>query len=280
MAALELIDETFNDNRTELYELSVQLRLDGFALAIKDTERNTFIALVDYPLPSPIADHDADWGPALKGLCEAHPYLTRPFKHIRAWYHNAPYTTAPADLVDATNAKQLLVLTQQVPPTFELHLAPQPTGQEPCTTIFAMPSSLAAEWLKMQPNTELIGPMHHLAHRGYVCPWATYLLVETDGDHQLNLTLFSNGTPMATNSFGCQTATDMLYYAVGFCQNLGMQPDLLPIKMVGHSTIEPELVALMKQYFHEVSTGIIYNHALLTYRLNKHGAKYFSLFNH
>ena len=280
MAALELIDETFNENRTESYELSVQFGQDGFAMAIRDTERNAFIAMADRPHPTPIADHDADWGATVKTLCEAYPYLRRPFKRTRAWYHNAPHTTAPAHLVDTANAKQLLNLTQQVPPSFELHMAPQQMGQQACTAIFAIPSSLAAEWLRLQPNTELIGPMHHLTHQSYVCPWTTYLLAEADGSTQLNLALFRDGAPLATNSFSCQTATDMLYYAVGFCQNLEAEPAQTPIKLVGHSTTEAELVALLQLYVPEVGTGVIYNHALLTYRLNKHGAQYFSLFNH
>ena len=49
MDVLELIDETFDKDRTETYELSIQVSLNGFSFAVKDTIRNTFIVLISKP---------------------------------------------------------------------------------------------------------------------------------------------------------------------------------------------------------------------------------------
>jgi len=58
MVELELIDETFDKDRTEVYELSIQACLNGFSFAIKDTIRNTFIVLVYKPYSGNVIKHD------------------------------------------------------------------------------------------------------------------------------------------------------------------------------------------------------------------------------
>lgn len=279
MAALELIDETFNENRTESYELSVQFRTDGFAFAIKDAERNTFIALVDFPLSVPITDHDSEWPAAIAALTAAYPYLSRRYKRVSVWMHNAPCTFVPEPLFAPDNAKALLELVHPVPPTYELHLSPLQLNGQSAIEIAGIPSALAAEWLRLQPQSQFVATMGHLAFRGYVCPWDTYLLLELDGESRMNAALFSAGKPQAINTFTIKSPADALYYAIGFARSLNADVAQLPVKIVGYHPQEADIVALMQRYFREVATGIIYSHALFTYRLNKQGNRYFSLFN-
>lgn len=279
MAALELIDETFNENRTESYELSVQFRTDGFAFAIRDAERNTFIALVDLPLSVPIIDHDTDWEAALATLAAAYPYLLRRYKRVSVWMHNAPCTFVPEALLAPDNAKALLELVHPVPPTYELHLSPMQFNGQSAIEIAGVPSALAAEWLRLQPQSHFVATMGHLAYRGYVCPWDTYLLLELDGEARINAVLFDSGKPLAVNTFSVKSPADALYYAIGFARSQNLDVVQLPVKMVGSHPQEADIVALFQRYFREVATGIIYNHALFAYRLNKQGSSYFCLFN-
>lgn len=275
MAHNELLDESFDKEFCGNYELSIQACLNGFSFAIKDAIRNTFVALVDKPLPTITNDED-DWQAALQNLFNTYTWLRSSFRKVVFTFKQAPYTLVPLSLFDETNAKQVLSLTNSVPKLYEIRYHEFAITQPKSMAIFALPSMLASAWLAVHHNTQFVAPIAQFNPATFVSIGSNYLLVDAE-KYSFSVAHLNNGNLHAVNTFAYQTAADFAYYLLGFCNTLGLEPQKLGVKLLGRP--QTDVAPLLQQYFDHVSTDIVFTSTLFSYRLMKYRANYFGLFN-
>jgi len=134
MQKLELIDETFDPDRTELYEISIQFTLNGYSFCVKDTVRNCFIALVSAPFTKPIISDE--WVEPIESITQKYEWVTKHFKKIILSFESPVFTFVPQEFFEPTKSKQLIERVNPLPDLFEIRYNRIHDG---FASIFALP---------------------------------------------------------------------------------------------------------------------------------------------
>jgi len=276
MDLLELIDETFDKDRTETYELSIQVSLNGFSFAVKDTIRNTYIALVSQPFSNTNLNHQ-DWSTVIPEMVSSYSFLSKKFKKVFFEYSGSGFTLVPTNFFEVNKQKELFQLTQSLPEYFELHHTTHTNG-ESFVQIFSMPYTLSTAWLKVQPKTKFISPLSSLLF--YTGISKSDNLVQVDISSSKIIVLFhSKEKLIAFNSFDYKTENDIVYYTLGFCKSLNINFSSVNIHLTGKLGELQDLQTLLSNYFAHVSADANYNSIHFSYQLLRHRVKFFRLFN-
>lgn len=278
MEALELIDETFDRNRCDSYELSMQACPDGFYFAVKDTVRNMFIVMVAMPLPVVIANHENDWGDSLARLFGSYTWLKSSFKKVSLQYRGAPYSIVPSHLLQESSAKAVFMLTHDLPNSHELHIQEMAMAESAASVIFAIPTLLASEWVLAHPKTRFVAPVAHHCPKLYSHSGASHLMIDAL-QQEFTATYVKDGGIVAANTFAYTTPADFVYFTLGFCRSLGVDYGALEVMLVGEAQKQDEVEKLLASYFAQVTVNVQVSEPLFSYRLMKYRGRFFSLFN-
>lgn len=276
MDVLELIDETFDKDRTEVYELSIQVSLNGFSFAIKDTIRSTYICLVSKSFKNQLYSFDHCNG-LVDEIISGYPFVAQKFKRVIFAYSNSLFAIVPKNLFEIDRLKDIYELSQPLPEHFELHHTGKTNGSD-YTIIFSMPYTLSSAWLKIQPNTTFTSPIISLLYSSDISKNSKLLQV-CFADQQLHIMFHEEEKLIAANSFECKNANDATYFILSFCNSLGVDPSLIHIHFYGHSLLSEEIVRIVSNYASNISSDAHYSSIHFSYQLLRHRVKYFTLFN-
>lgn len=276
MDALELIDETFDKDRTEVYELSIQVTLNGFSFAVKDTIRNTYIVLVSQIFSKTNISHQ-DWGAIVDQMVSSYPFLSKNFKKVFFEYSDAGHTLIPADLFEVSKQKDLFQLVQNLPEHFELHHTTHTNG-ESFVQIFSMPYTLSTAWLRVQSKTKFISPLSSLLCYSEISKIDN--LIQVDICDKIIFVLYhSKGKLVAANRFEFKNDNDVAYYILSFCNGLSIDFSNVTLHFSGRVGELKDLQRLLSNYFTNISSDAHYNSIHFSYQLLRHRVKFFRLFN-
>lgn len=276
MDVLELIDETFDKDRTETYELSIQVSLNGFSFAVKDTIRNTFIVLISKPFLGKVITHD-NWYSVIEGIVKDYPFLNQKFKKVFFSYISSPYTILPEAFFDIQRIKDLFELTHPLPEHFELRYSSISNG-ESMVVLFAMPYTLSSAWLKIQPNTIFLTQSSSLFVGFGKTKYENYVQVYFE-EARMTIVYHQNEKLIAANSFTYMHTNDALYYILSFCNSITDNFASIQINILGESLNNNELVKGLNKLFSHVSIEPIFNSVHFSYRLLRQRNRHYALFN-
>lgn len=276
MVELELIDETFDKDRTEVYELSIQACLNGFSFAIKDTIRNTFIVLISKPFSNQLYNHDI-WADHVNEIVSNYPFITQKYKKVFFTYSHSAIAIVPDVFFEEKKAKELFELTHILPEFCELHFKKHNNGSG-FTQIFSFPYALTCSWLKIQPDTKFVTPILPLLCYSDINKSNSLLQILID-DREINLVLHENGSFISFNSFQYLNVTDAVYYILSFCKALKDEISFIKVNIAGDSPINNDLIKTLQDYFTIVHSESQYGSSHFSYQLLRYRNKFFSLFN-
>jgi hypothetical protein len=278
MEKINLKDETFDPFRSESYSLSVQISLGGYKICVIDTIRDCIISLITSPFDVALTDND-DWGNTVKNLFSQYEMLSRKFKNVYFSFESPLFTIVPTELFIPEKSKQLLELVHQLPDLYEVRFTH--VKELNITVIYAMPSSLASNWIDKQPKTIFIG---HSAPLVTSCA-----LAKTSKDEPLILTLLSEGFFVQTitkdkellhcNSFPLYDVNDTVYHLINTCKLLDLDPNKSDIFINGTLNEMEALESMLSQYFKKVSADGILDRHNFAYAIAKYKNIYWNLFN-
>jgi hypothetical protein len=273
MLKLDLFDESFDINRTESYELSIQLSLDGFSFAINDSVRNCFIALVSHPFKKEALAPN-DWIEICKNLTSQHNVLTKHFKKVTFCFEATNYTIVPKDFFEPQRAKQFLEMVVSIPELDEIRFSTLPNG---IVSVFSLPSSLATEWLKLHLNTTFAGPGDHLLVPGNLSNNEHILISYNNVDSYL--AFFKNGQTIHCGSIFATNAEDVAYHTLNICQKIEFSIPETYAYIVGTNENVAQLESILKKYTKSVKTHLPQELHQYTYQLLRHKNAFAYLFN-
>lgn len=276
MDVLELIDETFDKDRTETYELSIQVSLNGFSFAVKDTIRNTFIVLISKPFSGGVITHD-NWYSLVEGIVKEFPFLNQKFKKVFFSYTLSPFTIVPEYFFDIQRIKDLFELTHSLPEHFELRYTLISNGEN-VVVLFAMPYTLSSAWLKVQPNTIFLTQSSSLFVGFGKSKYENYVQVYFE-ETRMTIVYHKNEKLIAANTFVYMHTNDALYYILSFCNSLSDNFASIQLSVLGESFNNNELVKGLNKSFSNVSIDPIFNSVHFSYRLLRQRNRYYALFN-
>ena len=276
MQKLELFDETFDPDRTESYELSIQLSLNGFSFCVNDLVRNCFIALVSNTFTSPCTDDE--WAQPVKSIVESYEWVNKPFKKVTFSFESPVFTLIPKGFHESQKSNLLLELVHPIPDLYEVR---SNALNDSATCIYAMPSVLVSEWKSVHPKTHFIG---------FCEPVMAFHKSKNVNQKTNSITLAFNGKfTVVAISKGLQfqhcttidslNPNDISYNLLNMCKSLDIDAMETEVNATGnHNEIEL-LESLLSQFFKSftLATNLDQNH--FSYLLNRYKGKFANLFN-
>lgn len=278
MLKKELIDETFDIDRSESsYELSIQASLDGFSFCVKDSVRNSFIALVSYPFAKPVED-DGEWAGHIADFFTQYDYLGRKYKSICLSFTSGNFVLIPSTIFVPERAKQLFELTHVLPELHELHF--RQVDDAGMTIVFALPSTFCSHWLFRQPNTRFTPQVAPLIARGLARNDKSSPQIIVDFTHSaFYLAVFTKEALVHCNYIKHISPEDTAYHIVNTCKQLSVDTHQTVITLVGVNDDEPDMVSLLSRFFARVNADSGYDGRHFSYQLSKYRKEYYNLFN-
>jgi len=274
----EIIDETFDSNRTESYELSIQASLNGFSYCIKDTVRDLYISLVTSPFEQSLTVDD-DWGNTVNQFLSENDILTHKFKKVHFSFESQLFTVVPTDLFIPEKAKQLFELVHSLPDLYEVRF--NHIKDINATVLFAIPSTLTSFWLFKQPQTIFVGhptPLVFLnslskASKDEPTIYANF------ADHFFINVISVNNTLRYCNPFEMHSIEDSAYHLINSCKLNGVDPAKSLITINGSIEESDSLEKLLTNYFKKVSVDTGFEGHHYSYAIVKYKKVYWNLFN-
>ncbi len=278
MEKIEIFDETFDPNRSESYNLAVQVSLNGISFCINDTVRDMYVSFVSFPFNTSLSIND-DWENAVGQYFSLYDLLARSYKNVLLSFDSPLFTVVPTEFFTPEKAKQLFELVHPLPNLYEVRF--NNLVESKSTIIFALPSSLAAQWLIHQPRTSFIG---------HASPLINYSsLIKAAKDEPLILSHFSeqffinviskNNELQHCCSFNYLDTNDTAYHLINTCKLAGIEPSVTEIDLCGSITDAEGLELLLAQYFNKALNRYSFDGHHYAYSLTKYKNIYWNLFN-
>jgi len=276
MQKLELFDETFDPDRTESYELSIQVSLNGFSYCVKDTTRNQYIGLVSFPFGLAVKFSE-DWPNYIKQVETDYSWISNSFKRVLFCYESPSCTIVPKEFFEPQKAKQLLNAIHSIDPLDEIWYNDL---QNELVSIFNIPSSLVSYWLTIQKKTRFIGfcdpalCFHQLSSHQSL-PFISISLSE-----KFSVVIISNSSKLLyCGSIEVQVPEDIVYHLLNICQKLKLPTGDISVKLLGSVNEEERLESLIDRFFKSVKQASTIEQNYFSYLLSKHKVRYANLFN-
>ena len=278
MQKFELFDETFDPFRTESYELSIQVSLNGFSFCVKDLTRNLFIALGDNAFEHPVAFVD-DWNDRVKYILSLYDWIIKPFKKINLCFDSPRYALIPQKFFDPQKAKQILSLSHRIEDLEEIRYH---SIDNDVICIFSIPSTLSANFITVHPKTNIVSsgsaPLNFHLSKNKIRHTPQLTLAIYNGFATANL---SNGEKlMHSGSIKLVSAEETTYHLVNICNELKIAPADVEITQLGtFGTQDNDTTSLLTRFFKLVKQEDSIKHSHFSYQLSQHKVQYATLFN-
>lgn len=278
MAKLQLFDESFDSNRSESYELSIQFSLNGFSFCITDTVRNYHIALVSNDFENSNA-YSPNWRSVIQELITQFPIISHKFRRVQLGYDTQCFTLVPLNYFEPSRAKDLLELTCTLNELDEVRFNSSHSGM---FSVFSIPTQLVSEWLKIQPHTKvrslhepiLLATEAILKQPRYENTVVLYL-----GTVKPIFILISNRNITHCGSLGSTITDDIAYHTINICQNFNCNVPTTSVFITGVKPFILDLKAILERYFKTVEIGLPVDMNQYTYQLFEYHHQFTPLFN-
>jgi hypothetical protein len=277
MQKLELFDETFDPDRTESYELSIQVSLNGFSFCVKDLVRNYFIALGACPFELAL-NSSGDWLRQVEFMTNSYSWFTKPFKKVLFSFESPSFTLVPDKYFEPEKAKNILSLSNPIDELDEIWFN-KVIGDK--ISIFNVPSMLVSSWIKVQSKTNILG----------YCDSTLLYLQQTLKEgaspgiiisftNKFNVIVVSKGTNVLhCGSIQSHSIDDTIYHMVNICKHLGLDTAETTVKTMGFTDNYETFESLIDRFFKSVTNVHTLENNHFSYLLNKHKGRFANLFN-
>ena len=218
MPVIELIDETFDINSSENYELSVQMSPNGFMYCILDTKRNKYVLL----RATEPDDNKVLTSEKTGEIISNDNFLTGKFKKINLILPSPKSTLVPSPLFDPEKKEEYFTLNLI---REENDIISYNKIAEPDAFIIY---SISRQYLELAEKIfPAVTPCHHtkplihLVSNNSKNDFGLYVQVHLERDY-FNLLILEHGSLKFFNTFTYKNITDILYYLFNVYKNMGI----------------------------------------------------------
>ncbi len=243
----ELIDETFDINSSENYELSVQMSPYGLSYCILDTIRNKYILLRGTDPDDPkllTADKAAEF-------IISDDFLSRKFKKVNLILPSSRSTLVPAPLFDPEKKEEFFTLNllREDNDVILYNRMPEPDSY----VIYSVSRQFSELATKLFPG---VNPLHHTVpllqqvSQFSRNEFGLYIHVHLEKEY-FNLLILEHGALKFLNTFNYRNITDILYYVFNTYKNMSISREETII-LSGHVQMNDELYSKISRYLKNI----------------------------
>jgi hypothetical protein len=248
MNAFELHDRYFDpeSGRISAYfsKLFILIGQESFQYCILDTERNTFIALADFRLPSPPKTTEAFFSEMLQ----------KKYPAVVIGIDTIQHTLVPAPFFESDQINKYLEFNFGM--IGNAKVCTDRMNEIDAFNVYSVPPGLLdmlhghySEAALFHRTTALISAIYH-QQKANCGPACIYLNVR---GQFIDLVYFEAGRLVYFNSFSCLGNEDIIYYTLNAIEQLKLSPDTVKLCISGMLDAGSDSCRLLEQYIRNVS---------------------------
>jgi hypothetical protein len=251
--AISFRDAAFDPERSESFCLVLEISPETISLAVLDNLTNDFLAFEHYPLRK-VADENT-LAATLEQLSAQHEWLTNRFKRTDCILVTERFTLVPAALFDSASAAQYLRFNQPLAAHDEVltDMLRQPDARN----IYAVSENLTAVLRRQFTGIRF---RHHLSP---LIERTLSVNKNADGrrilvhiqQQRFDLLITDGGLLLLANTYRFQSAEDVAYYLLFACEQLRLNPEQVPVEIVGEIDPDSAIYKLLFKYVRHVKFG-------------------------
>jgi hypothetical protein len=226
---------------------------DSVQYCILDTEKNCFIAIADYHLPSSSGSREA-FTAQVGHLLMEDVYLSRKYPSVVIGISSHVHTLVPSVLFDAGQVRKYLEFNFRIPEGY--HTGSNPISEINSFSVYGFPPGLITvlrshfrEAAIVHRSSALIKTQYQLSRIKATGP-AAFLNINK---HSLTNSYFEDGSLLYFNTFPYQTREDILYFTL--YSHGQSKPGHEPAQLIvsGFTEKGSDVHHILEQYFHSIT---------------------------
>jgi hypothetical protein len=246
-------DSAFDPERSESFCLVLEISAEAISLAVLDNLTNDFLAFEHYPLRK-VADEQT-LAATVELLAANHDWLTNRFKRTDCILVTERFTLVPAALFDSASAAQYLRFNQPLSEADEVltDILRQPDARN----IYAVAESLTAVLRRQFAGIRFRSHLSPLIERTLSVnknAEGRRVLVHIQ-QQRFDLLISDGGLLLLANTYRYQSAEDVAYYLLFACEQLRLNPEQVPVDIVGEIAPDSAIYKLLTKYVRHVKFG-------------------------
>jgi len=278
-------DPVFSTKDTRNYGLNILFSETAFAFTMIDFRSNRYLMLQHLKKnehsPRMIAGNKPSFSDFMKAALATYPWLKNPYRSIKIGYEGQKATLIPVPLFDAPSVRKYLELNFTIGAKETEHF--DQLSRFDTFLVYSMPENLHQTMKDFFPQAKIV---HHSSVflysiwfilRNRPGPVKTFVNIR---DLAFELMIYDGRQLTFFNTFNFVTPEDVVYYVLYVMEHLGLNPEKIPVILLGNIDRSSNLHELLYRYVKHVEFGRrndVFRYVPLLNQLPPHG--YFTLFS-
>lgn len=243
MQNLNLVDESFDDNFTDSYQIAIETDLKGLSYCILDKRVNKYVMLRHFNIGD-FVDHIAL--EKIEDLINTEPLFSKSFKTASFIFKSPKNALIPDDFFNTNDIKTIYEFQNTLDELDELHY--YSFEQYKATLIYTLPSRLADIVKRKMPRIILLHENIILLNEIFNSVSKDDVFVMVSGNY-FTVAILKLSQLIFFNTFSYHAASDILFYLLGITALQGLKPETLKMALSGTLEKESQSVGMLKNVF-------------------------------
>lgn len=272
MKNFSFVDETFDINRTNTYERSIQFNLNGFSLSVLDLVRNKFILLKHYNLRHKVSfEEKAD---EIQSIIDNDEHLKASYKITKTLVVSPKSVLIPNELFEKNFAKKYFEFNHRLEELEEIHFNENKSIQ--AVNLFTIPSPISYVLFDSFGKT----PIYHQFNpfNAYYLRFSPENRVSAVHLHEdfIDIASYGNRRLKFYNNFMIKSKEDILYFILYTFKQLNLSRTENELHISGNLNLHSGLESLLRQYIKKIHIHKAPKDFTYSYTFNKDQINHFS----
>ena len=246
MPAINSTDSDYNKENTHLYNLSIQVGLDGFSFVIKEREKGNIRRFFSNSYTRDTVN-DNTLTDAVERDIRVNPELTFPYNKITIYYESQHYLLIPTDVFEKEKARQLLEIMHPLNELDEIHFHDIPSIQS--TLVYTVHTEILALLTNTLPKTAQVlctaDYFFNLPLESNLKDKVLYAQVYND---YVNIAYTENGKPLLVNTYRYTNDNDFVYHLLNIIKQQEAEKQAISIIFEGKLTRLSNVYRLVNRF--------------------------------
>ena len=272
MKNFSFIDETFDINRTNTYERSIQVSLNGFSLSVLDLVRNKFILLKHYNLKHKISSEEkAD---EIQSIIDKDQYLKASYKNTKTLVVSPKSVLIPNELFEQNFAKKYFEFNHKLEELEEIHFIENNSIQ--AVNLFTIPNPISNVLFDTFGKTSIYHQFNPFnAYYLRLHPENTIAAVHLHEDF-IDIGVYGNRKLKFYNNFLINSKEDILYFILYTFKQLNLSRTENEMYISGNLHLYSGLERLLRQYIKKIHIQKVPKDFTYSYTFKKNEMNHFT----
>jgi hypothetical protein len=250
---ISLIDETFSEEYTSTYHLSLEVATNSIAFAILDVNRNKYIFLETYIFQKTTGPEGL--AAAISDLVDQRSLLKKSFKSVSVGFFTPKFTLIPAALFDENLTAKYLDFNAPLAESEVVVSDAIKNFESQC--VYAINSKLLQVIQELYPKSIILHTFTSLLETlssTFKNVAGKNVIIHLQQTH-FELMVIEEKKLIFANLFAYQSSEDFLYFTLFVCEQLKLNPENLELLLLGEVEKNSAIYSILSKYVRNVKFG-------------------------